>query len=429
MVGEDDPATNPFGHAVSNLKKQREAFVKQKKIEAEKEQAALAKEQQELAKKRKEQLVEAKNVLVMDARSAIEQIKPEDYIEPGSISFTSEAFAWFAEDGMDGFRFAPEFLAVAFDDGEIWLYDPMTLEHLMAMNDSDEEEEALDFHCIAFSSDGELLASACDRTLDLWNPRTGELVRKLSISHASAFTSLAFSPTERTLASMDADGQILLWDIENGSCDYLAIDGTFGFGVEYSDCFAFSPDGTKIAAGNDGGELRIWDVETGEHQTINLRELADLAGQICAVGFGNTSKILYAGVWNKRARIRLKDLQLVGVYEDEIDEQMASFIHTVENRPYRIYGRHRRLVYCVEFDFAVSYLKQTQEANIYHLHVKEVMKRLDLKYEPESFALSPSPHPELSTIFTEVKFMLKDVGFILSTDDGIHFALRWESES
>ena len=73
----------------------------------------------------------------MDARSAIERIKPEDYIEPGSISFTSEAFAWFAEDGMDGFRFAPEFLAVAFDDGMIRLYDPMTLEHLRTMNEPD----------------------------------------------------------------------------------------------------------------------------------------------------------------------------------------------------------------------------------------------------------------------------------------------------
>ncbi len=60
MVGEEDPATNPFGHAVSNLKKQRQALVEQKKIEAEKEQAALAKEQQELAKKKEEQLVEAK---------------------------------------------------------------------------------------------------------------------------------------------------------------------------------------------------------------------------------------------------------------------------------------------------------------------------------------------------------------------------------
>ena len=428
MVGEDDPATNPFGHAVSNLKKQREAFVKKKKIEAEEEQAALAKEQQELAKKREEQLVEAKSVLVMDARSAIERIKPEDYIEPGSISFTSEAFAWFAEDGMEGFRFAPEFLAVAFDDGKIRLCDPMTLEHLRTMNEPD-NEGALDFHCIAFSSDGELLASACDGTLELWNPSTGELVRRLSANRSYAFISLAFSPTERTLASMDAAGEILLWDIENGSCEFLDVDGTFGFGVEPSDCFAFSPDGTKIAAGNDGGELRIWDVETGEHQTIELRELADLAGQICAVGFDNTSKTLYAGVWNKLARIRLKNSQLAGVFEDEIDKQMASFIRTVENGLYRIYGRHRRVVYCAEFDFAVSYLEHTQEANIYHFHVKEALKRLDLKHEPESFALSPSPHPDLSTIFTEVKFMLKDVGFILSTDDGIHFGIRWESES
>ncbi len=62
-------------------------------------------------------------------------------------------------------------------------------------------------------------------------------------------------------------------------------------------------------------------------------------------------------------------------------------------------------------------------------HVK--LKTLNNQVESaiSSVALSPSPHPNLSTIFTEVKFMLKDVGFTLSTDDGIHFALSWESES
>jgi len=53
MVGQDEHTTNPFASAVSNLNKQREALVKQKKIEAEKVRAALAAEQQDRAKKGK----------------------------------------------------------------------------------------------------------------------------------------------------------------------------------------------------------------------------------------------------------------------------------------------------------------------------------------------------------------------------------------
>ncbi len=120
----------------------------------------------------------------MDARAAIERIKPEDYIEPGSISFTSEAFAWFAEDGMDGFRFAPEFLGIASLDGLVRLYDPMTSEHIRTINDPNEgHDEEIEFeefgdHSIAFSADGELLASACDGTWEVWNPSTGEFLGK-----------------------------------------------------------------------------------------------------------------------------------------------------------------------------------------------------------------------------------------------------------
>ena len=438
MVGEEDPATNPFGHAVSNLKKQREAFVKQKKIEAEKEQAALAKEQQELAKKREEQLVEAKSVLVMDARAAIERIKPEDYIEPGSISFTSEAFAWFAEDGMEGFRFAPEFLAVTTNDRVVRLYDPMTGMQIKSINDftlpdtreeadtgdevfpgyeGDEDEEVW-VHKVAFSADGKLLASARDGTWEVWDLKTEMLVRRLQQNEEKSIHSLAFSPTEHTVATLDYDGELLLWDVDSGGCEYLETDEAFG--TEDSDCLAFSPDGTKIAAGNAYGQLRIWDVETGEHQTVEVND-----DPITTLTFRNCSKGLAVGTEGEYFILNLKDQNL----SNGKDWRGGSNLQCKLNGGIFWFNKPMKVSYCKEFDLCAVNHKRSQKISISQSYGRERIHRIQIPNQVQDFSLSPSPHPDLSIIFTEVKFMLNAVGFILSTDDGIHFALSWESES
>ena len=54
---------------------------------------------------------------------------------------------------------------------------------------------------VAFSPNGQTLASGSqDRTIRLWNPNNGNLVRTLT-GHRDAVNSVAFSPDGRTLAS------------------------------------------------------------------------------------------------------------------------------------------------------------------------------------------------------------------------------------
>lgn len=425
MVGQDDPTTNPFASAVSNLNKQREALVKQKKIEAEKVRAALAAEQQDRAKKRKEQLAEAKNVLVMDAHSAIEQIKPEDYIDSGSISFTSEAFAWFAEDGMDAFRLAPEFLAVAsYFGGLVRLYDPMSGALLRIINNANEESEIEEVELeegsnkVAFSADGGLLACVHDGIGDLWNPSTGEFVRRLW-QDEEEIHSLAFSPTDRILATLDFNGNLYLWDIEGGHTEYLETDEKFG--TDEDDRFAFSQDGTMIAAGNCFGELRIWDVETGEHQTVVVRD----EDPITALAFSTDSKALFVGTGKVLSNVCTKTLEIIGVAEHGGD---VKEIYTQIDGRLNVHAK-RGGVLCSELDLIVV---PSDSKRIVIGYVRPMVEVVSTILAPEPFddiALSPSPHPGLSTIFTEVKLLLTDVGFTLSTLDGIHFALSWEAES
>ncbi|PLZ33455.1 hypothetical protein CBP28_03640, partial [Fischerella thermalis WC559] len=66
---------------------------------------------------------------------------------------------------------------------------------------------------VAFSSDGELLAStSTDRTLRLWSVRTGECLRVLQVE-TGWLLSVAFSPDNRMLATSSQDHTIKLWDI------------------------------------------------------------------------------------------------------------------------------------------------------------------------------------------------------------------------
>jgi WD40 repeat protein len=64
---------------------------------------------------------------------------------------------------------------------------------------------------IAISPDGETLTSgSADKTIKLWNLKTGDLLRSL-IGHVYSVTSIAISPDGETLASGSADKTIKLW--------------------------------------------------------------------------------------------------------------------------------------------------------------------------------------------------------------------------
>ncbi len=63
---------------------------------------------------------------------------------------------------------------------------------------------------VAFSADGTLLACATSKEVKLWDTQTGDLKVSLPLANMSG---VALSPDRKTLATLNADGLIQLWDI------------------------------------------------------------------------------------------------------------------------------------------------------------------------------------------------------------------------
>src|SRR5204862_7509311 len=90
--------------------------------------------------------------------------------------------------------------------------------------------------------------------LRICDPATGLPQHSLPGHHASVCC-LRFAPGGRTLASLDQDGWLRLWDLSTGKERPLE-------GAEGGDAlctFRFSSEGALLTSWNDQGIVRVWD--------------------------------------------------------------------------------------------------------------------------------------------------------------------------
>jgi WD40 repeat protein len=162
-------------------------------------------------------------------------------------------------------------------------------------------------HGVAFSSDGERLASADgDGAVRVWNSKTGELIRELQDAHGRFACCVAFHPHGDHLASVGADGWVRVWDLTADPPRNVferPCDAVHPYGTAYTAAFsplapdhlaagydgtvtvwnwraekpvhtfpghetdrinlAFSPDGRYLATGNWQGTMKLWDAVAG----------------------------------------------------------------------------------------------------------------------------------------------------------------------
>jgi WD40 repeat protein/tRNA A-37 threonylcarbamoyl transferase component Bud32 len=107
---------------------------------------------------------------------------------------------------------------------------------------------------LAFSSDGRLLAAACDDgTVRVWRGDSWETAWTLR-GHTASVHQVAFTPDGSRLASASMDKTIRLWDVANGQ-EVFTLRGHNATVL----CIAFTRDGNKLISGSVDSTVRIWD--------------------------------------------------------------------------------------------------------------------------------------------------------------------------
>ncbi|MHA2142273.1 MAG: WD40 repeat domain-containing protein [Candidatus Thorarchaeota archaeon] len=143
--------------------------------------------------------------------------------------------------------------AAALQDRSIRLYDARNCEEMQRIQD--------EFLCtsIAFNPQGDVVATGgVDRTVKLWDIRTGDLLAKL-VGHTYPVLTLAFSPDGSRLVSGSGDTTLRIWDFENRN----ELNHLKGHSLYVVTC-NYSPDGKRIISGEVDGTIAIWDADSGQ---------------------------------------------------------------------------------------------------------------------------------------------------------------------
>ena len=117
--------------------------------------------------------------------------------------------------------------------------------------------------CVRFSANGRYMASGSNKSTQLFDAATGELVATFKddlYDDGDLYVrALGFCPDSLSLATGAEDRLIRIWDIESGKVKHrLQGHGLDIYSLEYS------RDGKYIVSGSGDRTVRVWDSESGE---------------------------------------------------------------------------------------------------------------------------------------------------------------------
>ncbi|NEQ18640.1 MAG: hypothetical protein F6K28_00505 [Microcoleus sp. SIO2G3] len=169
-------------------------------------------------------------------------------------------------------------------------------------------------HQLAFTPDGKILAAAMsDKTIKLWNGKTGELLRTLT-GHNYAVHAIAISSDGQTLISGSSDKTIKLWNLKTGQLIRTLRDSQPVYHLLLSSdseslVSVTSPNSLSYGLGDT--TVTLWNLKTGKV----VRSLSDFADASASPLLSPDGQILVTGsndnsikLWNARTGVRMRSL-------------------------------------------------------------------------------------------------------------------------
>ncbi|KAF9073591.1 WD40-repeat-containing domain protein [Rhodocollybia butyracea] len=154
-------------------------------------------------------------------------------------------------------------------------------------------------NCVAFSRDGEnIVSGSYDQTVRVWDARTGKTIGVPLIGHTGRVYSVCFSPKGKQIASASQDQTVCIWDWdEHSEGNMVALVIKHAASVR---TIAFLPHGDQVVSGSKDGLVRVWNTQTGKLVAGSLKG-PDING-IWSVAVSPDGKYI-ASVSDKAARI------------------------------------------------------------------------------------------------------------------------------
>ncbi len=172
---------------------------------------------------------------------------------------------------------------------------------LLDVNWNNREQNQLQGHeagvmSVAFSSDGERIVSgSSDKTMRLWDAKTGASIGQPFKGHEDGISSVAFSPDGRRIVSGSSDKTVRLWDAKTGA----SIGQPFKGHEKGVSSVAFSPDGERIVSGGEDNTVRLWDTKTG----AQIGQPFKGHGIVMSVAFSPDGRRIVSGGWDNTVRL------------------------------------------------------------------------------------------------------------------------------
>jgi WD40 repeat protein len=156
-------------------------------------------------------------------------------------------------------------------------------------------------HSVAFSSDGERLASAgADGAVKVWNSRTGKLLKTIPAAHRGFASCVAFHPGGTHLLSVGADKLAKVWNCTadpSRNVFECPCDAVHMFGTAYAGAFSpLAPD--QLAVGWEG-TVTVWNWRTGKR----VRDLPGHGPHRISLAFSRDGRRLASGNWRGSVKL------------------------------------------------------------------------------------------------------------------------------